>query len=70
MKKLVTLTQLNLKNLLFLASGASLFYLSFTVGESSLIGGAMHLSGCALFCAGVHRRWCASVCHIEDDTNH
>jgi len=37
-----------------MALGAALFALSFHVGESSIIGMIMHLSGCAFFCTGVH----------------
>lgn len=37
-----------------MAVGASLFYGSFGVGEAGLLGGAMHLIGCAFFCTGVH----------------
>lgn len=49
-------------NLLNLIVGASLFFGSFIVGESTLIGGIMHLSGCAFFCCGVHKKWCKDPC--------
>jgi hypothetical protein len=51
-----------LSNLGFLLIGGSLFFSSFIVGENTLIGGLMHLSGCAFFCCGVHRKWCKDVC--------
>jgi len=44
----------NYPNFLWMALGAALFALSFHVGESSIIGMIMHLSGCAFFCTGVH----------------
>lgn len=51
-----------LSNLANLVVGAALFFYSFHVGEGTLIGGAMHLSGCAFFCCGVHKKWCKDVC--------
>lgn len=51
-----------LSNLGFLLVGASLFFFSFVIGESTLIGGISHLSGCAFFCCGVHRKWCKDTC--------
>ena len=53
-----------LHNIGFLLVGAGLFFSSFVVGESTLIGGIMHLSGCAFFCCGVHKKW-HKLC--EDD---
>jgi hypothetical protein len=44
----------NWPNFLLMAFGASLFFLSFHVGESSFVGGFLHLSGCACFCGGSH----------------
>jgi len=44
----------NYPNLLYMMLGALLFYSSFIVGESGILGGIMHLSGCAFFCSGVH----------------
>jgi hypothetical protein len=41
-------------SLLLSLLGIVLFFLSFHVGESSILGGIMHLSGCAFFCTGVH----------------
>ena len=46
-----------LKNILFISIGATLFYHSFTMGEATLMGGAMHLAGCCFFCEG-----CCAVC--------
>jgi hypothetical protein len=53
----------NLSNLGFLFIGAALFFSSFAIGESTLVGGFMHLSGCAFFCCGVHKKWCKDVCN-------
>jgi hypothetical protein len=44
----------NYKNFGLMGLGGFLFFLSFHVGEASLLGGIMHLSGCAFFCTGVH----------------
>ena len=52
-------------NLCYVATGVTLFFLSFHVGEETAIGGAMHLIGCALSCAGFHRRWCRQICEGE-----
>ena len=49
-------------NLCYMATGVTLFFLSFRVGESTLVGGIMHLLGCALSCAGFHRKWCKDTC--------
>jgi hypothetical protein len=51
-----------LSNLGFLIVGGTLFFTSFIVGESTWIGGIMHLSGCAFFCCGVHRKWLRDSC--------
>jgi hypothetical protein len=51
-----------LANLAYLFVGASLFFSSFLVGESTILGGVMHLSGCAFFCCGVHKKWCKDTC--------
>ena len=59
------LNRSNFKNLFWLAIGATLFFTSFAVGESTAIGGIMHLSGCACFCCGIHRRWCHEICEEE-----
>lgn len=56
------LNKSNFKNFGFLLVGATLFFSSFAVGESTLIGGIMHLSGCAFFCCGVHKKWCKDTC--------
>jgi hypothetical protein len=42
------------KNGFFMLVGVGMFFLSFHVGESSLIGGILHLSGCAVFCSNLH----------------
>jgi hypothetical protein len=55
----------NFKNVGFLIIGMFLFFTSFTVGESTLLGGSMHLSGCAFFCCGVHKKWCKDKCEEE-----
>ena len=55
----------NLSNLGFLIVGAALFFGSFSIGEATLIGGIMHLTGCAFFCCGVHKRWCHEICEEE-----
>lgn len=44
----------NYTNFILMIFGAALFHYSFGVGESSVLGEIMHLSGCAFFCAGVH----------------
>jgi len=44
----------NLGSIWHMILGATLFFLSFKVGEAGLLGGAMHLVGCAFFCTGVH----------------
>lgn len=51
-----------LHNIGFLLVGAALFFLSFLVGESTVVGGIMHLSGCAFFCCGIHKKWCRDTC--------
>lgn len=51
-----------LSNLGFLIFGAFLFFFSFHLGEATIIGGIFHLSGCALFCCGVHKKWCKDAC--------
>ena len=53
-------------NLCYVITGATLFFLSFRIGESTLIGGIMHLAGCGLTCAGIHRKWCKVSCDGED----
>lgn len=55
-----------LSNLGFLSVGATLFFTSFIIGESTWIGGLMHLTGCAFFCCGVHKRWCKDVCEDKN----
>ena len=54
-----------LNNIGFLCIGATLFFTSFIIGESTILGGIMHLSGCAFFCCGVHKKWCKDPC--EED---
>jgi len=44
----------NLSNAAYVVVGTAAFFFSFHIGESSLIGGLVHLSGCALFCTGIH----------------
>ena len=56
-----------IKNVLYVLVGAALFFLSFHVGESTLIGGFMHLTGCAFVCLGVHKKWCSDICDNERD---
>jgi hypothetical protein len=55
-----------LSNLCYIAIGMTLFFSSFHIGESTLLGGIAHLSGCAFFCVGIHRRWCKVSCDGED----
>lgn len=55
----------NLANLGFLTLGITLFSTSFSIGESTLIGMIFHLSGCAFFCVGIHKRWCHEICEEE-----
>lgn len=52
----------NLVNLAYMLVGITGFFTSFHVGESSLLGGFLHLGGCASFCAGVHKEWCSIIC--------
>ena len=42
------------KNIGFMTLGVALFFSSFTVGESTVIGGIMHLLGCAFVCGSTH----------------
>jgi hypothetical protein len=51
-----------LSNLANLVVGASLFFYSFHIGESTLLGGIFHLGGCGIFCCGIHGRWCKDTC--------
>jgi len=44
----------NYGNFLQMILGVLSFFLSFQIGEGSILGGFLHLGGCALFCSGVH----------------
>lgn len=66
MAKIVALTKLNTRNLLLMINGILLFKLSFVIGEGSVFGTLTHLSGCAFFCAGVHRKWCSNICESNE----
>ncbi len=37
--------------------GAIIFFVSIYIGENTIMGGLMHLSGCSIFCLGVHRKF-------------
>lgn len=42
------------KNLVFMFIGVVLFLASFHVGEGTILGTIMHLSGCSIFCGSTH----------------
>jgi hypothetical protein len=52
----------SIPNLFQAGLGVGLFFLSFHIGESTIIGGICHLSGCAIFCGSIH--------NIHDLYNH
>jgi len=46
-----------MKNFGMILLGVATFFLSFKMGESTLVGGIMHLAGCSFVCLGVHKRF-------------